>query len=106
MGDPLPDLVLIETLVGSAVQLRERLVQTVGDGLRLSLVDLSSHADAQDGDHRRGGSNLHIEVNRIVHATGRDELAEGTTPPCKACDGGIDADAHRDDAEHDQRNSH
>ena len=70
VGDVLPDLVLIETLVGGTMQLRERLIQTVGDGLRLTLVDISSQTDAQDGDHRRGSSYLRVEVDDVILAAG------------------------------------
>ena len=52
MGDKLPDLVLIETLVGSTMQLGERLIQTVGNGLTLTFIDIGGQADAQDSDDR------------------------------------------------------
>ena len=50
VGDILPNLVLIKTLVGSLMQTRELLVQAVGDGLALTFIDIGGQTDAQDGD--------------------------------------------------------
>ena len=63
MRDILPNLVLIETLIGCTVQLGERLIQAVGNGLALTLIDISSQTDAQNGNNRRGSSYLRVEVN-------------------------------------------
>ena len=45
MSDELPDLVLIETLVSSTVQLREGLVELVSNRLRLTFVDKGGKQD-------------------------------------------------------------
>ena len=68
--DILPDLVLIEALVGCTVQLRERLVQAVGNRLALTLIDIGGETDAQDGNNRRGSSNLRVEVDGVVGTLG------------------------------------
>ena len=50
MSDKLPDLVLIETLVGSTPEVGECLVELVGNGLLLTLEDVGGKTDAQDGN--------------------------------------------------------
>ena len=66
MCDELPYLVLIETLVGCTVQLRERLVQAIGNRLTLTFIYIGGQTDAQDCDNRRGCGNLGIEVDGVV----------------------------------------
>ena len=45
-------------------------------------------------------------MNRVGSSGGTYELTEVTTPPCKSGNGGIDTNAHRDAAEHNQRDGH
>ena len=106
MRDILPNLVLIEALVGCTVQLGERLVQAVGNGLALTFIYIGSQTDAQNGNNGRGSSNLRVEVDGVVGTRGRYIRTKGTTPPCKTCNSGIDTYTHRNDAEHNERNGH
>ena len=104
MSDILPNLVLIEALIGCTVELGERLVQAISNGLTLTFIYIGSETDAQDGNNGRGSSNLRVEVDSVVGTLGRYERTKGTTPPCKACNGGIDTYSHRNDTKH--RNGH
>ena len=70
MSDILPDLILIETLVGSTVQTRELFVQTVGNGLCLTLIDIGGQTDAQNGNDSRCQGNLRIEMDRVIGTIG------------------------------------
>ena len=106
MGDVLPDLILIESLIGGAVQLRERLVKAVGDGLALTFIYIGGETDAQDGDDGRGEGNLRVEVDGVVLTAGRHERAKRTAPAEETGQRGIDTHAEGDHGEHDEGNGH
>ena len=106
MCDELPDLILIETLVGCTVQLGERLVQAIGNRLTLTLIDIGGQTDAQDGDNRRCGSNLRIEVDGVVGTSGRHIATEATAPSEEATQCGVDTHTHGDHTEYNQGNGH
>ena len=106
MGNKLPDLVLIETLVSGTMQLREGLVQTIGDRLTLTLIDVSGKTDAQDGNNRRGGGNLCIEMDGVVLTAGRHKATERTFPSEETTKGSIDTHTDSNQAEHNQRDCH
>ena len=106
MRDILPDLVLIEALVGCTVQLRERLVQAVGNRLALTLIDIGGETDAQYRNNCRGKGNLRVEVDGVILAAGRHETAEGAAPSEEAAQRGIDTHTHGNHTEYDQGNGH
>ena len=106
MGDELPDFILIEALVGGTPQTRERLVEAVGDGLLLTLVDISGEADAQDGDDGRGECNLVIEVDGVVLTSCRDKRSERAIPSEESSQCGIDTHTNGNEREDDQGNCH
>ena len=66
----LPNLVLIETLVGCTMQLGEGLVKTVGNGLALSFIYIGGQTDAQNGNDSRCQGNLRIEMDRVIGTIG------------------------------------
>jgi hypothetical protein len=70
MRDILPDLVLIETLIGCTMQFWELLVQTVSDRLCLTLIDIGGQTDAQNGNDSRCQGNLRIEMDRVIGTIG------------------------------------
>ena len=106
MSNILPNLVLIETLIGCTMQLGEHLVQTICDRLALTFIDIGSQTNAQNGNHRRSSSNLCIEVDGIVCSLGRNKRAETSTPSCKTGNGGVDTNTHCDNTKYNQRSSH
>ena len=106
MCNILPDLVLIETLVGSTMQTWELLVQTIGNRLSVALINIGGETDAQDSDDRRGSSDLRIEVNRIVLTAGSNKAAERATPAEEAAKRGVNTHTNSDDTEYNQRNGH
>ena len=87
MSDILPDLVLIETLVGCTVQLGERLIKTVGNRLTLTFLDIGGQTDAQNSNNRRGSSNLRVEMDGVVGTLGINKLTEAAAPPCETSNG-------------------
>ncbi len=88
------------------MQTGELLIQPVGNGLRLTLVDIGSQANAQDGNNRRGCSNLRVEVDGVVGTFGRYELAEGAAQTGKTGNRGINTNTTGNHAKHNERNSH
>ena len=58
------------------MQLRERLIQTVGDGLTLTFIYIGGETDRADSNHNRGGSHTPVEVDVIRLTTGGNEMSE------------------------------
>ena len=88
------------------MELGERTIKTVGNGLLLTFIYICGKTDAQYCYHRRRGGHLKVEVDSVILAVSSHEATEAATQAGKTGDGCVYAHTNGDDAEHNERNGH